>query len=125
MRRPHRVLDLALYAVIGLAFVGAIALYALNSAHTNRPPALPLDWLMFAAMTALVFTNLIRQFWGSRSVRLWVTWSLILALHLGLLIPLIQAFHPVPMVWIALAGVAESVVIGEVIARVLGGPSGT
>lgn len=59
---------------------------------------------MFAAMTALVFINLIRQYRGSTSVRLWVTWGLILALHLSFFIPLVHAYHPVPIVWIALGG---------------------
>lgn len=64
-----------------------------------------------------MFGYTIRQFWKTRSVRLWVTWGAILALHLGVSIPLIYALHPVPMAWITLALLSEQLVISEVIAR--------
>jgi len=113
----RRYRDYTLYVLIGTIAVGLAVWWGIHTADTDTSPNLPLHWLNFAGMTALVFGYTIRQFWKTRSVRLWMTWGVMLALHLGVSIPLIYALHPVPMAWITLALLSEQLVISEVIAR--------
>jgi hypothetical protein len=64
---------LLLYIAIACVLYASIVLYAFHQADTHQPPGLPLKWLGFAAMTALVFGDTIRTHrvsWGNR--RFWL-----------------------------------------------------
>jgi hypothetical protein len=69
-KRRH---DLLLYIVVAISLVASIAIFALHQARTGGSPDLPLKWLGFAAMSAIVFGYAIRnnrsnwtksKFWG-------------------------------------------------------------
>ena len=55
-----RLRDFLLYVAISLSLVAAIILFAAHQAKTGQAAGLPLNWLGFAAMTALVFGDAIR-----------------------------------------------------------------
>jgi hypothetical protein len=65
--------DLLLYLAIAISLVASVGIFALYQAKTGGSPDLPLKWLGFAAMSAIVFGYAIRnnrsnwtksKFWG-------------------------------------------------------------
>ena len=77
--------DFLLYVVIGLAMVAATWLYAGYQARNRLEPGLPLNWLGFAAMTALVFGDAIRTTRrASRKGRFWLLLVAAFAIQVGI-----------------------------------------
>lgn len=80
--RSRRIRDLLLYVAIALLIVVSVWMFAVHQARTGGSPNLPLKWLGFAGMTAIVFGNAIRacrRSWGNQ--KFWVFLVLFFAVH--------------------------------------------
>src|SRR5208282_2705089 len=87
--RSGRIKDWLLYVAIAVLIVISVWMFAMHQARTGGSPNLPLKWLGFAGMTAIVFGNAIRacrRSWGNQ--KFWVFLVLFFAVHsvLGVLV---------------------------------------
>ena len=85
-RRPwrSRLRDLAVYCAIGVGLVSLIIIYGNYQLSHHEQGGLPLKWIGFAILTALVFGNTVRFSPDRRhSRRFWTTWAILLAAHLA------------------------------------------
>lgn len=85
--RSGRIKDWLLYVAIAVLIVILVWMFAMHQARTGGSPNLPLKWLGFAGMTAIVFGNAIRScrrqgLWRRR--KFWVFLGLFFAVHSGL-----------------------------------------
>src|SRR5208282_3219340 len=83
--RSGRIKDWLLYVAIAVLIVISVWMFAMHQARTGGSPNLPLKWLGFAGMTAIVFGNAIRacrRLWGKQ--RFWLFLGLFFAVHSGL-----------------------------------------
>jgi len=97
--RAGRIRDLLLYTAIGVLIVAALSAFAVHQARTGGSPNLPLKWLGFAGMTAIVFGNTIRgsrPLWGRQ--RFWLLVGLFFAMHSGLGMFVLMRVPTVPLV---------------------------
>jgi hypothetical protein len=82
---------------IAVLIVAAAWMFAMHQARTGGSPNLPLKWLGFAGMTAIVFGNAIRacrRLWGKQ--RFWLFLGLFFAVHSGLgVLVLLGAGRPI------------------------------
>jgi hypothetical protein len=79
-----RIIDVALYLAIALSLFTALYFYASYQARAGRQPGLPLNWLGFGGMTALVYGYALqdhRRSWGRP--RFWLTFIVALLLQAG------------------------------------------
>ena len=98
-KRAGRIRDLLLYTAIGALIVAALSTFAVHQARTGGSPNLPLKWLGFAGMTAIVFGNTIRgsrPLWGRQ--RFWLLVGLFFAMHSGLGMFVLMRVPTVPLV---------------------------
>jgi Na+/melibiose symporter-like transporter len=83
--RFGRIKDWLLYVAIAVLIVISVWMFAMHQARTGGSPNLPLKWLGFAGMTAIVFGYAIRaspRSWGKQ--KFWVLLGLFFAVHSGL-----------------------------------------
>src|SRR6266567_2786211 len=83
--RSRRIKDWLLYVAIAVLIVISVWMFAMHQARTGGSPNLPLKWLGFAGMTAIVFGYAIRacrQSWGKQ--KFWALLGLFFAVHSGL-----------------------------------------
>lgn len=93
-----RIKDWLSYLLI--AFLVAISIWAfeMHQARNLRSPDLPLKWLGFAGMTAIVFGYAIRScrpLW--REQRFWTYLSIFFAVHAALGISVLSRVHHAPL----------------------------
>ena len=97
--RTGTIKDLLLYTAIAVLIVAAIWGFAVHQAKTGGSPTLPLKWLGFAGMTAIVFGNAIRacrRLWGRQ--KFWVLLGLFFAVHSTLGVFVLMSVPTVPLV---------------------------
>jgi hypothetical protein len=76
--------DFVLYAIIGILFVSGAAWYGFHQARSGGSPNLPMKWIGFGGMTALVFGYLIHnnaKRW--RVARFWLLLTAALITHVA------------------------------------------
>jgi hypothetical protein len=90
------------YVLIAIAFFGATYIFATHQARIGGSPSLPLKWIGFAGMTAIVFGYAIRQsraLWSSN--RFWVLLSIMFAVHVGLGVLVLLSVTAAPLAFFA------------------------
>ena len=110
--RSGRIKDWLLYVVIGVLIVSSVWMFAMHQARTGGSPNLPLKWLGFAGMTAIVFGYAIRacrRSWGKQ--KFWVLLGLFFAVHSGLGALVLTRVPTVPLVLYAVLTGIEYVVL--------------
>jgi hypothetical protein len=102
--------NLLLYAVIGLAFTGAIILLALvrpNISHTS---------FSFTFFTALLAIFLARMYWPARKMlKVWLLLSLLFAVHIVAFVTLLHYIREWPAFWYVLIMPVEVMIIAGII----------
>src|SRR5437879_2582877 len=96
--RSRRIKDWLLYVAIAVLIVISVWMFAMHQARTGGSPNLPLKWLGFAGMTAIVFGYAIRacrRLWGKR--KFWVLLGLFFAVHCGLGVFVLLRVPTVPL----------------------------
>jgi len=81
----ERIKEWLLYMAFAVLIVISVWMFAMHQARTGGSPNLPLKWLGFAGMTAIVFGYAIRACrgsWGNQ--KFWVLLGLFFAVHSGL-----------------------------------------
>jgi hypothetical protein len=94
-RKPR---DMLLYVLIGILVVASAWVFAVHEANTGGSPNLPLKWLGFGGMTAVVFGYAIRagrREWRKR--RFWLLLGAFGAVHLGLGVFVVTRAPVVPL----------------------------
>jgi len=99
---------------IAVLIVAAAWMFAMHQAKTGGSPNLPLKWLGFAGITAIVFGNAIRscrrqRLWGRR--KFWVLLGLFFAVHCVLGVVLLMRVATAPWVLYAVLAGPEYVVL--------------
>jgi Na+/melibiose symporter-like transporter len=110
--RSGRIKDWLLYVVIAVLIVISVWMFAMHQARTGGSPNLPLKWLGFAGMTAIVFGYAIRacrRSWGKQ--KFWVLLGLFFAVHSGLGVFVLLRVPTVPLVLYAVLTGIEYVVL--------------
>jgi hypothetical protein len=108
--KNSRVRDFLLYVAIGISLIVLIVLYGNYQIAKRQSPGLPVKWLGFGVMTALIFWWAIRAyrpFW--KKTKFWGSLTLFSVFHfsLGILI-LLKLARPVGLIDFAVATVLES-----------------
>jgi len=96
--RFGRLLDFFLYTVIAVVVFGSLATFAVHQARTGGSATLPLKWLGFAGMTAIVFGYAIREhrtLWRSR--HFWLVIASLFLAHSIVGIVVLLNIHVVPL----------------------------
>jgi Na+/melibiose symporter-like transporter len=96
--RSGRIKDWLLYVAIAVLIVISIWMFAMHQARTSGSPNLPLKWLGFGGMTAIVFGHAIRacrRLWGKQ--RFWLFLGLFFAVHSGLGVLVLLRVPVVPL----------------------------
>jgi len=110
--RTGRTKDWLLYVAIAVLIVVSIWMFAMHQARTGGSPNLPLKWLGFAGMTAIVFGYAIRasrQLWGKQ--RFWLFLGVFFAVHSGLGVFVLLRVSTVPLVVYAVLTAVEYAVL--------------
>jgi hypothetical protein len=97
--RSRRIKDWLLYVGIAALITALVWMFAVHQAKTGGSPNLPLKWLGFAGMTAIVFGYAIRACrlsWGRE--RFWVLLGLFFVVHSGLGVLVLIRIATVPLV---------------------------
>jgi Na+/melibiose symporter-like transporter len=82
--RWKRVRDWLLYVVIAAVVFAVVGVFAIHQAKTGGSPDLPLKWLGFVGITAIIFGYAIlayRRSWGRR--QLWLLLTAFFIMHSG------------------------------------------
>lgn len=110
--RSGGIKDWLLYVAIAVLIVISVWMFAMHQARTGGSPNLPLKWLGFAGMTAIVFGYAIRagrQSW--RKQKFWALLGLFFAAHSGLGVFVLLRVPVVPLVLYAVLTGIEYVVL--------------
>jgi hypothetical protein len=110
--RSGRIKDWLLYVGIAVLIAASAWMFAMHQARTGGSPNLPLKWMGFAGMTAIVFGYAIRacrRSWGKQ--KFWVLLSLFFAVHSGLGVFVLLRVPVVPLVLYAVLTGIEYVVL--------------
>jgi hypothetical protein len=120
--RLRRIRDWLLYVAIALLIVISVWMFAVHQARTGGSPNLPLKWLGFAGMSAIVFGYAIRacrQSWGKQ--KFWKLLGLFFAVHSGLGVFVLLRVPVVPLVLYALLTGIEYVILAAYLGFLLDG----
>ena len=110
--RSGKIKDWLLYVVIAVLIVISVWMFAVHQARTGGSPNLPLKWLGFAGMTAIVFGYAIRagrRSWGRQ--RFWLFLSFFFAVHSGLGVLVLERISVVPLLLYAVLTGPEYVLL--------------
>jgi hypothetical protein len=100
--RPGRIKDWLIYVAIAVRIVASIWMFEMHQVKTGGSPNLPLKWLGFAGMTAVVFGYAIRacrRSWGKR--RFWVLLGIFFVVHAGLGVSILMRVPTAPLLFYA------------------------
>jgi hypothetical protein len=101
-------LDVVLYTLIAAVVVAAAGAFGLHQGRTGGSPVLPLKWMAFAGLTAIVFGYTIRENRRSwRTSRFWFVLVMLFAAHLVLGSLALRQFETVPLLVLAVIAAAE------------------
>lgn len=96
--KSTRTRDMLLYVLVAVLIVASAWMFAIHEANTGGSPNLPLKWLGFAGMTAVVFGYAIRACRRERrKERFWLLLSAFGVVHLGLGVFLVARAPVVPL----------------------------
>jgi hypothetical protein len=101
----------------------SVWMFAIHQARTGGSPNLPLKWLGFAGMTAIIFGYAIRacrRSWGKQ--KFWVLLGLFFAVHSGLGVFVLLRVATVPLVLYAVLTGIEYVVLASYLGFFLDSP---
>jgi hypothetical protein len=121
--RSRRIKDWLLYVAIAVLIVISVWMFAMHQARTGGSPNLPLKWLGFVGMTAIVFGYAIRacrQSWGKQ--KFWALLGLFFAVHSGLGVFVLLRVPVVPLVLYAVLTGIEYVVLAAYLVFFLDSP---
>ena len=108
----ERIKEWLLYMAFAVLIVISVWMFAMHQARTGGSPNLPLKWLGFAGMTAIVFGYAIRACRGSwEKQEFWVLLGLFFAVHSGLGVFVLLRVPTVPLVLYAVLTGIEYVVL--------------
>ena len=110
--RRSRVRDWLLYVAIAVLIVGLAVAYGAYQGLTGRHTDLPLKWLGFIAISALLFGYAIkasRRFWRTR--KFWVILALFFVVHAGLGVFALTRVDKVPLILYPILGQIEYVLL--------------
>ena len=96
--RSGRIKEWLLYVAIAILIVISVWMFAMHQARTGGSPNLPLKWIGFAGMSAIVFGYAIRacrRLWDKQ--RFWLFLGLFFAVHSGLGVLLLTRIPTVPL----------------------------
>ena len=96
--RSGKIQDWLLSVAIGVRIMALVWMFAMHQARIGASPNLPLKWLGFAGMTAIIFGYAIRacrRLWGGQ--RLWLFLGLFFAVHSGLGVLILMRIPTVPL----------------------------
>ncbi len=120
--RSGRIKEWLLYVAIAVLIVISVWMFAMHQARTGGSPNLPLKWLGFAGMTAIVFGYAIRacrQSWGKQ--KFWALLGLFFVVHSGLGVFFLLRVPVVPLVLYAVLTGIEYVVLATYLGFFLDG----
>jgi Na+/melibiose symporter-like transporter len=121
--RSGRTKDWLLYVAIAVLIAISVWIFAIHQARTGGSPNLPLKWLGFAGMTAIIFGYAIRacrRSWGKQ--KFWVLLGLFFAVHSGLGVFVLLRVATVPLVLYAVLTGIEYVVLASYLGFFLDSP---
>lgn len=121
--RSGRIKDWLVYVAIAVLIVISVWMFAMHQAKTGGSPNLPLKWLGFAGMTAIVFGYAIRacrRSWGKQ--KFWVLLGLFFAVHSGLGALVLTRVPTVPLVLYAVLTGPEYVLLAAYLGFFLDSP---
>jgi hypothetical protein len=110
--RWGRIKDWVLYVAIAVLIVISVWMFAVHQAKTDGSPNLPLKWLGFAGMTAIVFGYAIRacrQAW--RKEKFWLFLGIFFAVHCALGVLALLTVPTIPLVLYAVLTGPEYVLL--------------
>jgi hypothetical protein len=116
----RRIRDLLLYCLIGILLVAVGGVYAVHQGRLGQTSGLPLKWLGFGIMTALVFGNAIRHsepFWRSR--RFWGLLAVFSILHFGFGFVVLLRLRQVGLIEFLVATLIENALLNACLGRFL------
>ena len=109
--RLRRLADLILYVLIAIVVLGAFAFYGIYQARHGQHSDLPLKWIAFGVLTAIVFGYTIRDNRMSwKQSRFWAGLLSAFVAHLGLGF-LLRYFDAVPLLLLASIAAGEFYVL--------------
>ena len=120
--RSRRIKDWLLYIAIAVVIVISVWMFAMHQAEDGRLSELPLKWLGFAGMTAIVFGYAIRgcrQSWEKQ--KFWVLMGLFFAIHCGLGVFVLLRVPVMPLVFYAVLTGIEYIVLAAYLGFFLDG----
>jgi hypothetical protein len=120
--RSRRIKDGLLYVAIAVMIVISVWMFAMHQARTGGSPNLPLKWLGFGGMTAIVFGYAIRacrQSWGKQ--KFWALLGLFFAVHSGLGVFVLLRVPVVPLLLYGVLTGIEYVVLAAYLGFFLDG----
>jgi hypothetical protein len=116
---PPRIKDWLLYVAIAVLIVISVWMFAMHQVRTGGSPNLPLKWLGFAGMTAVVFGYAIRacrRSWSEQ--KFWVLVGLFFAVHSILGVIVLTKVPTVPLVVYAILTGPEYVLLAAYLGHV-------
>jgi hypothetical protein len=121
--RSGRIKDWLLYVAIAVLIVISVWMFAMHQARTGGSPNLPLKWLGFAGMTAIVFGNAIRacrRSWWKQ--KFWVLLGLFFAVHSSLGALVLTRVPTVPLLLYAVLTGPEYILLAAYLGFFLDSP---
>jgi len=111
-RRWRRIYDWLAYAAIAVLIIGVVIAWALYQARTGGSTKLPLKWLGWIGMTAVIFTTAARA--GRRTRpgrRFWDLLAIFFLIHTGVWLFILTKVSEVPLLLYALLGGPEYILL--------------
>jgi hypothetical protein len=115
-KKLRRATDFLLYGAIAIGVFASVFLLAWYQVRTHQPPGLPLKWLGFAGMTAVVFGYALQGTRRWHSPRFWTLLAAFFAVHTGLGISVLWHVEQVPLAVYALLTAPEYVALASYLA---------
>lgn len=115
-----KIKDYAIYIAVGILIVVVITSLAYYEAKGGHTSGLPIKWLGFAIMTALVFGNIIRYAGALRRVpRFWIFLGVFSITHVVFGILILSRITETGLVQFAAATVIEYLILRALITRLV------
>ena len=110
--RARRLLDWVLYVAIAITLVVGLLLYAAHQAKTGGSRKLPLKWLGFAGMTAVIFGQAVKAGLQTRGgQKFWLLLGAFFGVHTVVGIALLMRIETVPLLLYAILATPEYMIL--------------
>lgn len=117
----ERARDLLVYVAIAILVVTLVGVFAIHQAKTGGTPDLPLKWLGFGGMSAIVFGYAIRNnrsSWGQP--RFWGLLAIFALFHFAAALAILLRTLVIPMLYYGVATGIEYFVLSVYLSHFLG-----